>query len=53
VTDVAQFRVVPQYARQPVIGNTTAEVMHVVNTDVNKRPSVTLRIASPEDVTFA
>ena len=37
--DVAQFRVVAQHARQPVIGNAAAEVMHVVNADVGREPA--------------
>lgn len=39
MTDVAQFRVVTQHPWQSVIGNTTAEVMHVVNTYVGREPA--------------
>src|SRR6185312_10221477 len=39
VTELAQFRVVAQHARQPVKGNTTAEMVHVVNPDVGCEPA--------------
>src|SRR6516162_7004967 len=38
-TDLAQFGVVAQHARQPVIRNTTAEMMHVVDPDVGCEPA--------------
>src|SRR5271166_4870580 len=39
VTDLAQFRVVAQHARQPIKGDTTAEMVHVVDADVGCEPA--------------
>src|ERR1700744_1835932 len=39
VTDLAQFRMVVQHARQPVKGDTTAEMVHVVDADVGCEPA--------------
>src|SRR5215831_20749293 len=39
VTDLAQFRVVAQHARQLVKGDTTAEMVHVVDANVGCEPA--------------
>ncbi len=36
--EVAQLRVVAQHLRQPVKRNSTAKVMHVVNTNISREP---------------
>jgi len=38
-TNLTQFRVVAQHARQPVKGNTTAEMVHVMDADVSCEPA--------------
>src|ERR1044072_5755248 len=38
-SDVTQFRVITQHARQPVIGNTAGEMVYVVNADVGREPA--------------
>ena len=37
--DVAQFGMVAQHARQPVIGNAAAQMVHVVNADIGGEPA--------------
>ena len=39
VTDLVQFRVVAQHVRQPVEGDTTAKMVHVVDADVGCEPA--------------
>jgi len=39
MTDVAQFGVVAQHARKPVTGNTTTEMVHVVDADIGREPA--------------
>ena len=39
VTDLAQFRMVAQHVRQPVKGDATAKMVHVVDADVGCEPA--------------